>query len=248
MLTIMKYEIIRQKFSKWIMFGLLAVLEAVFLITLALEKSDAMGYAILGLATLAMFSFLYVSLESIINYNQDLSRKSGYMVFMTPYSVFEILGAKILNSIVMIVMTAVVFGVTAFLDITLLLIKNHSLESLMIYINDIIKQFTDLDVTPASIISVLVLAVIFWISTVAIAFLALTLTYTFLQTAPAKVFISFLIFIGLNVLHSMANNEIMKVLPKDYFSRAIGTGIFTAAIAALCVWLNGWMLTRKMAL
>ena len=116
MLTIMKYEIIRQRLSKYVMLGLLGVLEVFFLIFLWLDKTEFLGYTIAGLVMLAFFSFIYVSLESIINYNQDLSRKSGYLLFMTPNSVYEILGAKIMNSICTIVATAVLFGAAALLD------------------------------------------------------------------------------------------------------------------------------------
>ena len=123
MLTIMKYETIRQRLSKFIMLGLLAVLEVVFLISLYGQMDKPMGYAIVGLTFLAIFSFMYVSVESILNYNQDLSKKSGYMLFMTPHSVYEILGAKIIHNILTIILTALVFGLVAFLDIMLILLK-----------------------------------------------------------------------------------------------------------------------------
>ena len=248
MLTIIKYEIIRQRLSKWLMLGLLGALEVLFLIFLWLDKSEALGYTIAGLSFLAIFSFLYVSLESIINYNQDLSRKSGYMLFMTPNSVYEILGAKIINSILTIIATAVLFGVSAFVDVLLIAVRYDDLKAIWEQIQSLLQEFVQLDISAGAIISALVLAVIFWISTVAIAFLALTLTYTFLHGAPAKVLISFVIFIALNLLHSWVNNHLMDVLPKAYFAQALGTGLLTAAVAVLCLWLDGWMLTRKLAL
>lgn len=248
MLTIMKYEIIRQRLSKYLMLGLLGALEVFFLIFLWLDKSEALGYTIIGLTFLAIFSFMYVSLESIINYNQDLSRKSGYMLFMTPNSVYEILGAKILNSICTIVATAFLFGITAFADIMLIAVRYDDLKAFWDQIQSFLKEFVQLDISAGAIISAIVLAVIFWISTIAIAFLAITLTYTFLHGAPAKVLISFVLFIILNLAHSWVSNLLLDRLPKTYFAQALGTGLLTAVIAVLCLWLDGWMLTRKLAL
>ena len=248
MFKIIKYEIIRQRLSKLIMLGLLAVLEVVFLVSLYMEKDKPMGYSVLGLTLLALSSFMYVSLESIINYNQDLSKKSGYMIFMTPHSVYEIIGAKIINSILTIVATAMFYGVVAAIDIFLILMKYDSLKAFLDQIQVIIRQFSELDISTGAIISAIVLAVIFWISTVAIAFLALTLTYTFLHAAPAKILISFVLFIILNFSHSWVNTHLLKALPNTYFAQAMGAGILTAVVAALCIWLDGWMLTRKMAL
>ena len=54
MLTIIKYEIIRQRLSKWLMLGLLGALEVLFLIFLWLDKSEALGYTIAGLSFLAI--------------------------------------------------------------------------------------------------------------------------------------------------------------------------------------------------
>ena len=248
MLTIMKYEIIRQRLSKYLMLGLLGVLEILFLIFLWLDKSEPLGYTIVGLVFLAIFSYMYVSLESIINYNQDLSRKSGYMLFMTPNSVYEILGAKILNSICTIVATAFLFGAAAFLDIILIAIMYDDLKTFWEQIQSFLHEFVQLDISWEAIASALVLAVIFWISTIAIAFLAITLTYTFLHGAPAKVLISFVLFIILNLAHSWISNLLLDRLPKTYFAQALGTGLLTAVIAVLCLWLDGWMLTRKLAL
>ena len=248
MLTIMKYEIIRQRLSKYVMLGLLGVLEVFFLIFLWLDKTEFLGYTIAGLVMLAFFRFIYVSLESIINYNQDLSRKSGYLLFMTPNSVYEILGAKILNSICTIVATAVLFGAAALLDIMLIVLRYDDLKAFWETIQELLYEFVQLDLSASAIISLLVLVVISWISTVAIAFLALTLTYTFLHGAPAKGLISFAIFIILNLAHSWLANVLREHLPKVYAAQALGTGLLTAVIAVLCLWLEGWMLTRKLAL
>ena len=248
MLTIMKYETIRQRLSKFIMLGLLAVLEVVFLIGLYGQMDKPMGYAIVGLTFLAIFSFMYVSVESILNYNQDLSKKSGYMLFMTPHSVYEILGAKIIHNILTIILTALVFGLVAFLDIMLILLKYDSIQYFLDQIQQILNEFANLNISTASIVSTVVLMVILWISTVAIAFLAITLTYTFLHAVPAKGLISFGIFLALNFAYSWVSNHLLDALPNAYMPRTLGAAALTAVVAALCLWLDGWMLTRKLAL
>ena len=76
MLKLIKYELIKQRTSKVIIGAILALLEVAFL---------------------ASVTFVIVGLEEIITYYHDLRDKSGYMLFMTPYNVYEIMGSKILT-------------------------------------------------------------------------------------------------------------------------------------------------------
>ena len=55
-------------------------------------------------------TFVIVGLEEIITYYHDLRDKSGYMLFMTPYNVYEIMGSKILTGFFSIAAAAIIFG------------------------------------------------------------------------------------------------------------------------------------------
>ena len=97
MLKLMKYELIKQRTSKVIIGAILALLEVAFLAGMLLGKEEIMAIAAGMLTFLASVTFVIVGLEEIITYYHDLRDKSGYMLFMTPYNVYEIMGSKILT-------------------------------------------------------------------------------------------------------------------------------------------------------
>ncbi|MBD8965235.1 MAG: hypothetical protein EGR84_01735 [Coprococcus catus] len=97
MLKLIKYELIKQRTSKVIIGAILALLEVAFLAGMLLGKEEIMAIAAGMLTFLASVTFVIVGLEEIITYYHDLRDKSGYMLFMTPYNVYEIMGSKILT-------------------------------------------------------------------------------------------------------------------------------------------------------
>ena len=97
MLKLIKYELIKQKTSKVIIGAILALLAVAFLAGMLLGKEEITAIAAGMLTFLASVTFVIVGLEEIITYYHDLRDKSGYMLFMTPYNVYEIMGSKILT-------------------------------------------------------------------------------------------------------------------------------------------------------
>ena len=91
MLKLIKYELIKQRTSKVIIGAILALLEVAFLAGMLLGKEEIMAIAAGMLTFLASVTFVIVGLEEIITYYHDLRDKSGYMLFMTPYNVYEIM-------------------------------------------------------------------------------------------------------------------------------------------------------------
>ena len=130
MLKLMKYELIKQRTSKVIIGAILALLEVAFLAGMLLGKEEIMAIAAGMLTFLASVTFVIVGLEEIITYYHDLRDKSGYMLFMTPYNVYEIMGSKILTGFFSIAAAAIIFGIIGFADITMVCAKYGELQTL----------------------------------------------------------------------------------------------------------------------
>ena len=130
MLKLIKYELIKQKTSKVIIGAILALLEVAFLAGMLLGKEEIMAIAAGMLTFLASVTFVIVGLEEIITYYHDLRDKSGYMLFMTPYNVYEIMGSKILTGFFSIAAAAIIFGIIGFADITMVCAKYGELQTL----------------------------------------------------------------------------------------------------------------------
>ncbi len=96
--TLMKYEFIRSWSNIfWILVTAIG-LEIGFLVTWWM-KSDYIGLFFVGLTFLMAFTVFFIYLNGIKMFSDDLNKKEGYMIFMTPNSAYKIMGAKLLSVI-----------------------------------------------------------------------------------------------------------------------------------------------------
>ncbi|MCR5147350.1 MAG: hypothetical protein K6C35_00085 [Eubacterium sp.] len=123
MLKTMKYEIIRNKMTLFILGSVIGAAELVFLFGLITDKRSTIG---LGIALLVFgTSIVYFSiwLLGIMSFSHDLRDKTGYMVFLTPISPYKIIFSKILVGLFELILAAVLFIILASIDIKILLDK-----------------------------------------------------------------------------------------------------------------------------
>ena len=96
---LMKYEWKKQRTSRMIVMVALAVCVLAFLGGMLVEKDALMGISATLLLVGSFFVVFYMGIESILILNRDLKTKQSYMIWMTPKSVWEILGAKFVVAI-----------------------------------------------------------------------------------------------------------------------------------------------------
>ena len=77
----------------------LAVCVLTFFGGMLVEKDALMGISATLLLVGSFFVVFYMGIESILILNRDLKTKQSYMIWMTPKSVWEILGAKFVVAI-----------------------------------------------------------------------------------------------------------------------------------------------------
>ena len=118
MLKLMKYELRKTAFSKLVLLVITAVAELAFLLGVFLKKDNLLAIGIVFLFMCAVFGVIYIGIESVNVLYRDLNTKQSYMLFLTPKSSYEILGAKILENGISIVMAGVFFALLAVLDVT----------------------------------------------------------------------------------------------------------------------------------
>ncbi len=97
MLKLMKYEFRKTWITKLILLGVTAVAEIAFLIGLYMEKETTLGLSVMLLVLLAFGGILMIGLYSVMTLHRDMNTKQSYMLFMTPSSSYSILGAKVLE-------------------------------------------------------------------------------------------------------------------------------------------------------
>lgn len=249
MLKLMKYEMIKQKTSKIVLIALFAILEIVFLAGIFLDKEEYAGIAAGFLVFLAMITFVIVGLEEIVTYYHDLRDKSGYMLFMTPYNVYTIMGSKILTGIVSIVAAAVLFGAVGLADIAIVFAKYGEIEQLFIGIQDFIKTYYELDINAMLVISTIVQSVFGWIGMLTSAFLAITLCTTIFAGVRVKALISFVIYCVINFVYDYVVVQIANWIDISSATVMMGyLGVLTVIFAGACYAATGYLLNKELAL
>ena len=202
MLKLMKYEFKKQALSKWIMLVLVGLLELLFLFGVVTENEDRIGLAIGLLAIFSIGCLFYVAFESVLTFSNDLKTKCSYMLFLTPNSIYKIVGAKVITAAVQILIVGAAFLLLAIIDINMIMSMFQEVETAWQLIKELLEAFFGVSISEKIIILYIATLILSWICTVCLAFFSITLSTTFLANKRWKGIVSFVIFLGLNWLFS----------------------------------------------
>lgn len=195
---LIKYEFRKQMTSKIIVGLVVAVLELVFLAGLIFNKGSwaGMGAGLLVFATFA--SLFYFSFESIVTYSNDLRTKQSYMIFLTPCNMFQVVGAKLLTTIIQIFVYGCAFVAIGIGDVFLVCAKHGDVKEFLNVMKEFIQMFTGAEIRLIEVIYVFVMFLITWLVFIAMAMFAITLSTTLLSTWKFKGIVSVAIYFALD--------------------------------------------------
>lgn len=156
MLRLMKYEYRKTLTSKLIFLGVLALGELFFLAGLMLNRNVAFPLEMndnslftIGIITLFISSIVimvFVTFESAFNLYREFNSKEGYMLFMTPRTMNQILGSKILVGVLNIAIVGLFIMGLAVLDFFLLGIKQSGFQEFMNQLGMVISRMTEINI------------------------------------------------------------------------------------------------------
>lgn len=243
MFKLMKYELRKQAFSKGIILALLALTEVLYLFSVLFDKEKTLAISVVILVMLTYASILFVAFESILTYSNDLKTKRSYMLFLTPRSSYQIVGAKVFTSGIQVLITGFVFLLIGIGDAAIIIAKYDVLAQVKVGIVQMIEQITKSDFELKSLIFVFLLVLLSWISIITIAFFSITLSTTFLANKKFKGLVSFAIFIGINALYSFITNKTIGSNMSDTY--IILNSLYTLCFIAITYVGTSWMLDKK---
>lgn len=214
MTKLLKYEIKKTWLTKLIVLGITGVAEIAFLLGLLLKDSKAGEKLIpMSIVTLVMIAFggvMVIGIQSVLTLHRDMNTKQGYMLFMTPRSSYQIVGAKMLENGISIALSGVFFFALGFLDITLMFARYGELAELWKRIRELLDMFrVEVPITPAGIGAVIFASLASWLATVTIAYLADIISSALLNGKKFNGILTFVLFIALNILM----NYMLRALP-----------------------------------
>ena len=237
MLKLMKYEFRKTAFSKLILLALTAVSEVAFLLGIFLEKNNLLAMGEIFLLLCAVIGIAYIGLESVMVLQRDLNTKQSYMLFLTPHSSYEILGAKVLENGISILVTGIFFVLVAALDFTVATAYIGGVKEVM----DMLKSFLDVSmritVDPVQMMFVFFTALAGWIVYIVNADLAVILSATVLAAFVIFLILSWLFGTGMDHLPELSDMDLQYAL---YIAAAL-------VIAILVYLFSGWIMEKKLS-
>ncbi len=209
MLKMLKYEFRRGIFPLLIVGIVIAAIELYFLISTLTEHADHSVIAVSQLILAAFCCYLFVLIYGIISYSQDLKNKSGYLVFMAPISSYKVIGAKLLSILLTgAIIVAVIFGLLT-LDLSLAYSTYDSIDTFYDFLSNILEMGGySLGGVILRLLAFILVFLIQFFMTITLAYLAVSVCSTILQTKKIKGFISFVLFIVFYVILSVIASKI----------------------------------------
>lgn len=247
---LMKYEFKKQLTSKIVVAILAAIAEVAFVISVLIDDSEWAGISLACMLMLSVFGLCYFSFETIITYSNDLKTKQSYMLFLVPRNTYQIVGAKMLTTVLQIVGAGAAFAAIMVGDVFLIFAKNQDIEEFFEIVNDFLTAL-GMRVHLSDVIYIVALILITWLEFVLMAIFAITLSTTFFANTKYKGVISFAIYFVLNyLLNKVANLVSDGFGEKEYLMIStdgwVYIGIYTAA---MILWFFGtsWLLDKKVS-
>lgn len=198
MLRLLKYELRKTRFSKIILLGITLAAQAVFLAGLWGKKDDTLEIGVFLLFSVALVGIALMGILSVVVLHQDMNTKQGYMLFMTPNSCYRILGAKVIECALSLLLAGAFFFGLGYLDVSLILGEGTN-KHLWDMFNQVLRTVNQRIVLDAPHISALVFELIAdWLCTITTAYLADVVSSSLLNGKKGGLLITFLIFLALN--------------------------------------------------
>ena len=214
-----------------------------------LEKDGFLGFGMGFLAIVSIVFIFWLGIEAIFTLSNDMKNKSGYMLFMTPQSVYKIMAGKVLSSIITIIIAMACIALIALADMTILLVRFSSIKEFTNMVRDMTEAFTGIDFSWQSGLGFLIMLILSWISMVAAGFVAVTISNTLLANLKAKGLISFVIFIAVGIISSYILNILYGFIGYDNNILVFVINLAVSVITTLiCFIVSGECMKRRLAL
>ena len=198
MLRLLKYELRKTLFAKLVLLGITAVAEAIFLIGLWGDKENTMAIGAILLFFIAITGIALMGVLSLVTLHRDMNTKQGYMLFMTPNSCYRILGAKVIECGLSLLIAGAFFFALGYLDFSLLLGRGTN-QQIWDMLNQMIRSINEKIVLDAPHISALMFSLIAdWLCTITTAYLSDVICSSLLNGKKGSLLITFILFIALN--------------------------------------------------
>lgn len=248
---LIKYELKKQMLSKIVVGVLAAICEAVFLVGLIIDNGEWAGFGLGVLFILGFASLFYFSFETIITYSNDLKTKQSYMLFLIPRNMYQVVGAKMITTLLQILLVGAAFMAIVIGDVFAVCARYGEIEELIEMFKMMFEQIAGFNVDLEEVIFVICTLLVVWIEFILMSMFAITLSTTLFANKRYKGVISFGIYIGFELLLA----KIADLVTKGTMSGEnlevnamawIFIGVYAVAMV-ICYFGTTWLLDKKIS-
>lgn len=210
MFKLVKYEFRKSLTILLALLGATAALEGYFIVSLYGGHEDGIAISMVLLILCAYVVALFVLIRGITSYSGELKNKSSYLIFMTPNSCRKIVGSKFVYTFVNGLLFMALYGALAALDFGLALGKYGEYDSFFRGLKGMLSMYgVYVDQILYGVLFMVVYAFLSVLSTVGVAYLAITVSHTLFRDKKWRWLPSLAMFFGLN----WAINKICSLFP-----------------------------------
>lgn len=238
-------ELRKTAFSKLVLLVITAVAEIAFLIGVFWKKDNILAMGIIFLVMCTIFGVIYIGIESVNVLHRDLNTKQSYMLFLTPKSSYQILGAKILENGISIIMAGAFFAALAALDVTVATLYIGGLKEMINLVSSFMEVNWSVTFTPAEAAFYFFGLLASWIVFIVNADLSVILSASVLAGKKGSGIAGFLIFLVI----SSVIGKLLDLIPV-LESMELTFVLYIAAsfaIAAVLYVISGWIMEKKLS-
>lgn len=235
---LLKYEFRKTRNLKLVIIVLACLFEAVLLVGMrpgSLIRGDrTVVIGTMGLFFTAGIGMAIIAIYSTVILYRDLNTRQSYMLFLTPHSSWEILGAKFIENLVSFFVMGLFFLLLALLDMRMVMkyIPDLSFSELINSIDPDSLQFSD-------IAGALLYGVLEMLAWVLAAFNAVIIQAALFNGKKYGGWLAFLLFIVIAYLQVWMSAELVT---------SFASGIALASVWAACLYaLGGWIMQGKLS-
>jgi hypothetical protein len=245
---------------------LITTASALFLNIIFILNSDtSVSGSVIFLMFFLMGLIILFAVDVIKMYSDDMNKKSGYMLFMTPNSGYKIIMSKLITCIIEGFAMILIYLIFAFLNGVYVMARDGVQFSMnFMQLKNGIEMILDgrLGFNLGQVMVVLVVVLIYIIGFILTVFTSITIRKSIFSEIRFGGFLSFLIFIGLNWIVSDLSTKIMNSLP-SFYNTSIHVSNFTTltlmkmlfpvalmsvAISIVLTLVSGYLLENKINL
>ncbi len=198
MLRLLKYELKKTLLAKLILLGITLLAQAVFLIGFWSKKDLPLVLGAMMLFFIAICGIALMGILSLITLHRDMNTKLGYLLFMTPNSCYKILGAKVIECGLSLLLAGGFFFALGYLDFSLLLGEGTN-KQIWEMVNEVLQAVNNQIVVDVPHVSALVFNMLAsWLCTITTAYLSDVVCTALLSGKKANWLATFALFILLN--------------------------------------------------